>query len=201
MEMELLDNTMMLFRESIKPEGFLMREIDTYFTSQIEDKPYHKDLSENTISKINDHFIKNVRVQVQDYLFEFKHPKRKDLLAYSFAHQIDLDMVNSSNGNIYRSMLKEQYPMTINWAGVTMSHRANSLYNGNFAKWVGNLSTLAIFIGVSRPHEHDSSVDFPIQGVSVKLNRGDILVAPSGFTHPYTLASVNGGVFKLVECM
>ena len=199
--MELIDNTMMLFRENIKADGALMCEIDSYFSNQIIDQPFHADLSENLINKINEHFVRNVRSHVHDYLFEFKHPARKDLLNYAYTHQVDGSTIESSKGNIYRSILKDHYPMKITWAGITMSHRANTLYNGNFPKWMGNLSTLAVFIGVSRDHEHISAIHFPIQGVSVKLNRGDVLVVPSGFTHPYTVTTVGAGVFKVVECM
>lgn len=199
--MILVDSTMFLFKEAINPTGSMMREIDTYFDNQIEDQPYHKDLNEITIERLNKFILKEIETPIHDYLFEFKHKDRPDLLKQSYGFFIDSNTVDKTNGKLYRNQLRDMHKIKISWAGAAMIHRGNMIYNGNTAKWVGNLGNLAVFIGVSNEWEHDSKLHFPIQQVSVKLNRGDILVAPSGFTHPFVYNDVVNGVLKLVEAL
>lgn len=202
--MILLDSTTFLFKGAINPSGSLLRDIDSYFgDGQIEDRPFDKDLSEMTVNRINLFLQKEIQPPVHDYLLEFKHKDRPDLLEQSYFFFTDHDEVKRSNGKIYRNVLKtiDSYQLKISWAGASMVHRANMLYAGNSAKWIGNLGHLAVFIGVSNEWEHDCKIHFPIQKVSVKLNRGDVLVAPSGYTHPFVVNNVVNGVFKFIEAL
>jgi hypothetical protein len=83
--------------------------------------------------------------------------------------------------------------------GATMMHRGNVLYEGNYSRVTSCLNRFVILIGMSRDDEHESEIYFPIQKVGTKLNRGDVLVAPGGITHPYVVNNIVNGKFKFVE--
>lgn len=202
--MILLDSTIFLFKDAINPKASLLTEIDSYFgDSQIEDRPVDVNLSETTINRINLFLQKELQPAVHDYLLEFKHKDRPDLQKASYFFFTDHDEVERSKGKIYRNVLRtsDAHQLKISWAGASMVHRANMLYAGNSAKWIGNLGNLAVFIGVSNEWEHECKIHFPIQQVSVKLKRGDVLIAPSGYTHPFVVNNVINGVFKFVEAL
>lgn len=196
--MQLLDHGILFFKSRMPFQ--LLNELDYYFNgASLIREGFYAPLSEDTISKLNDFVKKEIQPEVFKYFIYLTHPERPDLMAYSGCMHTDVPYYDKHRK--FRNTLEDNNSIEITDANALLVHRGSIIYDGNLVKWKGTLNKFTILIGISQPHEHDSNVNFPIQKVSIQLNRGDIIVAPAGITHPYILAGIINGKFKLIECL
>lgn len=196
--MQLLDSTILLFKGKA-PEK-LLKDLDSYFKDVliIRDE-MSTQLTEKSLGLINDFVQKSIKTHVLNYFVELTHPDRPDLKAYSAVAHIDLEHYKKTKE--FRSLLKLSNNFKLESGNATLAHRGTVIYDGNLLRWKGTLNKFTVLIGLSEEHEHVSFVKFPIQGVSVQLNRGDILVAPAGITHPFTVTDIINGKLKFIDCL
>jgi hypothetical protein len=197
--MELLHSDILLFKNDGKSDiNNLLKDLDTYFeTVQLNDYQYHKEISKDSIDKIN----KYVQVKIQEpffeYFLELKHQTRPDLNL--FVNNNSIAVEEKGTDRQYKSNLREYNKLEFSWGQSIQLARVNTAYNYNFIKLNGHTNKFMVLIGLSNKPEHVSNVSFPLQNVHYQLNRGDIIVTAAGITHPYTINSVINGVFKIVE--
>jgi hypothetical protein len=196
--MELLDSTILLFKR--KASDKVLKELDQYFKDVliIRDE-LSVELTDKSLDLINDFIQKNVKNDVLNYFVELNHPDRPDLKAYSAVAHIDLEHYKKTKE--FRSLLKLSNNFKLESGNAVLTHRGTVIYDGNLLRWKGTLNKFTVLIGLSEEHEHVSYIKFPIQGVSVQLNRGDILIAPAGITHPFTVTDIINGKFKFIDCL
>lgn len=196
--MELLDSTILLFKS--KASDKLLKELDQYFKDAliIRDE-MSVELTDKTLESINAFIQRHIKLDVLNYFVELNHPQRPDLKAYSAVAHVDLEHYKKTKE--FRSLLKLSNNFKLESGNATLAHRGTVIYDGNLLRWKGTLNKFTVLIGLSEEYEHVSYVKFPIQGVSVQLNRGDILIAPAGITHPFTVTDIINGKFKFIDCI
>ncbi len=196
--MEILETSILLFKGGIHKS--LMKELDSYFDdAQVNDFYWNAVLDKSTLDNVSNHIKDKIEPAMFDYLLEYRHPDRPDLKDIRWKYYLDNEHYEKTGG--YKHVLRERYTTNLGWGSAVMLHRANSTYEGNFAKINGNMDRFIYHIGVSPSHEFDAHIYFPLQQVKVKLDRGDILVAPGGLNYPYITSGVINGKFKFIEVL
>lgn len=200
--MELLHSDILLFRNDGKSEiSTLLKDLDMYFeNAQISDSQYYKEISKESLAKINNYVQAKIQEPFFQYFLELTHHSRPDLNLYVNGHFMQENDATGKNKQ-YKSTLREHNKLDFTWGQSAQLARVNSATSYNFIKLNGHINRFAILIGLSNNHEHVSTVAFPLQGVTHQLNRGDIIITAAGITHPYTITSVINGVFKIVEAI
>ena len=204
--MQIYDNTIFFFEREINKKNLI--DLDSYNIDTIHQgwtPDDWADLKKETIDNLNVN-LEKVESQIFEYLLEFRNESRPDLKSYHWMYYMDVDRDKTNWSNPPKkeesfSRLRKSNEVKIEKGGVTILHRGNVLYEGNYSRVTGCLNRFMILIGLSRDNEHESEVYFPIQRKGIKLNRGDVLVAPGGITHPYVVNNVVNGKFKYVECL
>jgi hypothetical protein len=200
--MELLHSDILLFKNDGKSEmSNLLKDLDKYFeAAQINDDQYYKEISKDSIEKLNKYVQAKIQESFFQYFLELKHHTRPDLDLYVNGHFMS-PVDYSAKDKEYKSNLREYNKLEFSWGQSIQLARVNSANNYNYIKVNGHINKFMILIGLSNKTEHVSNVSFPIQGVNHQLNRGDIIITPAGITHPYTIGSIINGVFKIVEAI
>lgn len=194
--MEILDNSIILFK-NITPIS-LLNELDLYYKdAHVDDRVLEQNGTDVTNQNINK-FIKSViEPKMLDYFIDLTHESRPDLQQYSWNYQLDREEYQKT-GKIYNT-LRNYIDLSIRVSCFRFIHRNNCLNDINYVKWMGDMNKFTFVIGMSNEADHVSVLRFPIQKVELQLNRGDILVAPAGITHPFIINGVQNGIFKFIE--
>jgi hypothetical protein len=196
--MEILDNSILLFKNTAPKK--LLDELDNYFTDmQINDRTPEKNGTEFTNQQINDFIKSEIEPKMLDYFLDLKHESRPDLQRYSWNYQLDKELYEKT-GEMYNT-LRNHLNFSIHVSCFKFVHRNNALSDSNYVRWIGDMNHFTFIIGISEAHKHVSTLRFPLQRVALQLNRGDVLVAPSGLTHPYIINDVQNGLFKFIEAL
>ena len=200
--MELLHSDILLFKNDGKSEiTNLLKDLDTYFeAAQLNDSQYYKEISKDSIDKLNKYVQSKIQEPFFQYFLELTHPSRPDLDLYVNGHFMREDN-NTGKNRQYKSNLREYNKLEFSWGQSIQLARVNSANNFNYIKLNGHINKFMILIGLSNHADHVSTVSFPLQNVQHQLNRGDIIVTAAGITHPYTIGSVINGVFKIIEAI
>ena len=200
--MELLHSDILLFRNDGKSEiANLLKDLDTYFeAAQLNDSQYYKEISKDSIDKLNKYVQDKIQEPFFQYFLELTHHSRPDLDLYVNGHFMREDD-NSGKNRQYKSNLRQYNKLEFSWGQGIQLARVNSANNFNYIKLNGHINKFMILIGLSNQTDHVSTVSFPLQNVQYQLNRGDIIVTAAGITHPYTIGSIINGVFKIVEAI
>ena len=200
--MELLHSDILLFKNDGKSEmANLLKDLDAYFEeAQVNDDQYYKEISKDSIDKLNKYVQSKIQEPFFQYFLELKHDTRPDLDMYVNGHFMS-PVDYSAKTKEYKSNLRQYNKLEFSWGQSIQLARVNSANNFNYIKVNGHINKFMILIGLSNKPEHTSTVSFPIQNVAQQLNRGDIIITPAGITHPYTIGSIIKGVVKIVEAM
>jgi predicted Holliday junction resolvase-like endonuclease len=194
--MELLHSDILLFKNDGKSEmANLLKDLDAYFEeAQVNDDQYYKEISKDSIDKLNKYVQSKIQEPFFQYFLELKHDTRPDLDMYVNGHFMS-PVDYSAKTKEYKSNLRQYNKLEFSWG------QSIQLARVNYIKVNGHINKFMILIGLSNKPEHTSTVSFPIQNVAQQLNRGDIIITPAGITHPYTIGSIINGVFKIVEAI
>lgn len=197
--MEILDSNILLFRKAATSQ--VMKIIDSHIsTLQVNDSYAQSYLSDIEKEKLTKFFNEKTDPEMLDYLLHFKADSRPDLHPSMWKHFIDMDYFNKTYD--FRNIIKEKFITKITYSSVKLFHRSNVGYAGNNEiNLLGELNKFAYHIGASEEDTHDSSIEFPLQKVKVKLNRGDVIIAPGSISHPYVITNVVNGKFKFLEAI
>ncbi len=197
--MEILDSNILLFRKAATAS--IMKIVDNHIsTLQVNDSYAQSHLNDIEKDKLTKFFNEKTDPEMFDYLLNFKNDSRPDLNSSMWKHFIDMDWFNKTSE--FRNRLREHFTTRIGHAAVKMFHRSNIGYEGaNNVNILGELNKFAYHIGASEDATHDSAIVFPLQRVSIKLNRGDVLIAPGSISHPYVITNVINGKFKFLEAI
>lgn len=200
--MELLHSDILLFKNDGKSEmANLLKDLDVYFeAAQLNDSQYYKEISKDSIDKLNKYVQAKIQEPFFQYFLELTHASRPDLELYVNGHFMREDN-NTGKNRQYKSNLREYNKLEFSWGQSIQLARVNSANNFNYIKLNGHINKFMILIGLSNHTDHVSTVSFPLQNVQHQLNRGDIIITAAGITHPYTIGSVINGVFKIVEAI
>lgn len=196
--MRLLENTVMLF-EGV-PESILKlgdTKLENEVINDIWRDREDQILEERDLNEIKNWIEKEVQEKVYSYFLEFEHPERKDLKGgFSFG----FDVLKTEER--YQNWRRTHNYLNFTQAFAKISHRAQLIHTGNFVTWPPTIKPghFVAFIGLSRENEHESSFELPIQRVSYKLNRGEMIVFPSAVSHSYVLKMIAGKT-KYIECL
>lgn len=196
--MKILDSNILLFSK-VAPSSIL-RIIDEHIsTLQINDDYAFSELNEDEKLKLTKFINEKIDPTMFDYFLNFKAVERPDLNSSAWKHFMDTEEYKKSGH--FKNILREKYNTRIGYAAATLIHRANIAYEGDCLKIIGDLDRFAYHIGATEDHMHDSVIEFPLQRISVKLNRGDVLIAPGSISHPYIISGVVNGKFKFLEAI
>lgn len=196
--MEILDNSILLFKNVVPNK--LLNDLDSYFIDmQINDRTPEKSGTDSTNQQINDFIKSAIQPKMLDYFLDLKHESRPDLEQYSWGYQLDKELYEKT-GEMYNT-LRNHINFYIHVSCFRFVHRNNALSDLNYVRWIGDMNKFTFIIGISEQHEHVSNLRYPLQKVALQLNRGDVLVAPSGLTHPYIINDIQNGVFKFIEAL
>jgi hypothetical protein len=194
--MEILDSNILLFR-NIAPKSILSL-IDSHLSNlQVNDYYTTSVLSDSEKMQLTKFINQKIDPTMFDYYLNFKAAARPDLSSTTWKHFVDMEWYNKTGH--FKNLIRDNYTTNITYASALMLHRANTIYEGDCLKILANLDRFAYHIGASEDSEHDSKIEFPLQRVSVKLNRGDVLIAPGSISHPYIMTSIVNGKFKFLE--
>lgn len=197
--MEILDSNILLFRKAASTA--VMKIIDNHASGlQLNDHTVQSYLDETEKETLTRFINEKIDPDMLDYFLLFKAESRPDLSSSMWKHFIDMDHFNKTSD--FKNVMREKFSANITYSSVKLFHRGNVGYDAkNSLNILGDLHKFAYHIGASEDSEHDSSVEFPLQRVSVKLNRGDVLVAPGSISHPYIITHIINGKFKFLEAI
>lgn len=197
--MEILDSNILLFRKATPSS--ILKIIDEHVSRlQVNDEHTQSQLNEIEKGKLTKFFNEKIDPTMFDYLLNFKAESRPDLTSSMWKHFIDAEWFDKTGE--FRNRLRENFTANIMYSSVKMFHRTNIGYEGsNTVNILGDLNRFTYHIGASEETSHDSTVEFPLQKVSIKLNRGDVLVFPGSISHPYVMTNVINGKFKFLEAI
>lgn len=197
--MEILDSNILLFRKTATSS--IMKIIDNHIsTLQVNDSYAQSHLSDIEKEKLTKFFNEKTDPEMLDYFLNFKADSRPDLNSSMWKHYIDAEWFDKTCE--FRNRLRENFITKIGYAVAKMFHRSNIGYEGaNNVNILGDLNKFAYHIGATEDASHDSVIVFPLQRVSVKLNRGDVLISPGSISHPYVITNVINGKFKFLEAI
>lgn len=197
--MKVLSPNILLFENAVDKK--LLTELDSYYTGVPDERyPWICNLSDdvrNNISKFIDKKIK------KDFYDHYLYLGGAQLEGYSIVNYIRKGVFNGADykgPDPDKNKLENFDYFSTRWTGAMMLTRMSSVYSGNRVKWSKSdkADKFTYLIGLSKESEHDSEITFPLHGISVKLNRGDLLIFPAGIISPYAMKLFNGE-FKFIE--
>ena len=202
--MKIYDNTIFFFEKEISTKN--LKELDSYDVNYVRtgwDAKNWINLENVTIDNLNQN-LEKAEEEIFEYLLEFKNKSRPDLKTYHWMYYLNIDRNKIDWNNPPKksesfSSLRKSNQIKMEKGWMTLLHRGNVFYEGNYSRVTNCLNRFTILIGLSQDDEHESEIYFPIQKQGIKLNRGDVLIVPGGITHPFVVNNIINGKFKFIE--